>query len=58
MSITLVNRISGAAIAARFARIGRQAKRKRPEYTQEICGPTLTVGVVGLFLILAILTPA
>ena len=38
MSITLVNRISGAAIAGRFAR--RQAKRKRPEHTQEICGPT------------------
>ena len=58
MSITLANRISGAGIGARFARIGRQAKRKRPEYTQEICGPTLTVGVVGLFLLLAILIPA
>jgi hypothetical protein len=55
MSITLLNRISGAAMSGRFAPIGRQAKRKRPEDTQEII---LTVGGVGLLVILAILIPA
>jgi len=57
MPIAVVN-WNSAAIAGRFARIGREAKRKRAEYTQEICGPTLTVCGLGLLLILATLIPA
>jgi len=29
-----------------------------PKYTQEICGPTLTVSALALFLVLAALIPA
>ena len=58
MSIALVNWNSRAAIAGRFARIGRHAKRKRPEYAQEICGPTLTIVALGLLVILGTLIPA
>ena len=55
MWIALVNRISRAANEGRhFARIGRQAKQK---YPQEICGPTLTVGVLGLLVVMATLIP-
>jgi hypothetical protein len=57
MSIAGVN-WNSAAIAGRFARIGREAKRKRAEYTQEICGPTLTVCGLGLLVMLATLIPA
>ena len=57
MSIAVVN-WNSAAIAGRFARIGREAKRKRAEYTQEICGPALTVCGLGLLLILATVIPA
>ena len=49
---------NSAAIAGRFTRIGREAKRKRAEYTQEICGPALTVCGLGLLLILATVIPA
>ena len=49
---------NSAAIAGRFTRIGREATRKRAEYTQEICGPALTVCGLGLLLILATLIPA
>ena len=57
MSITLVNWISWAANEGHFAHIGRQAKQ-RPEYAQEICGPTLIICGLGLLLILAALIPA
>jgi hypothetical protein len=57
MSIAVVN-WSSAAIAGRFARIGRETKRKRAECTQEICGATLTVCGLGFLLILATLVPA
>jgi hypothetical protein len=57
MSIAVVN-WNSAAIAGRIARIGKEIKRKRAEYTQEICGPTLTVCGLGFLLILATLIPA
>ncbi len=44
--------------AGRFARIGRETKRKGAEYTQEICGPTVIVCGLGLLLALATLIPA
>lgn len=57
MSIALLNWISWAANEGHFARIGGQAKQ-RPEHAQEICGPTLIIGGLGLLLILAALIPA
>jgi hypothetical protein len=57
MSIAVV-KWNSAAIAGRFARIGTETKRKRAEYTQEVCGPTLTVCGLGLLLTLATLIPA
>ena len=57
MSITLVNWINWAANEGHFAHIGRQAEQ-RPEYAQEICGPTLIICGLGLLLILATLIPA
>jgi hypothetical protein len=54
MTIAIVNWISWAAAEGHLARIGRQAKH-RPE---EICGPALIIGGLGLFLILATLIPA
>ena len=57
MSIVLVNWISWAANEGHFARIGRQAKQ-RPEHAQEICGPALIIGGLGLLLILPTLIPA
>lgn len=55
MSIALVNWISWAANEGHFAR--GQAEQ-RPEHAQEICGPTLIIGGLGLLLILAALIPA
>ena len=57
MSIAVV-KWNSAAIAGHFARIGRETKRKRTKYTQEICGPMLTVCGLGVLLILATLVPA
>ena len=54
MLIAVVN----STIAGRFARIGRETKRKRVEDTQEICGPTLIVCGLGILLILGTLVPA
>lgn len=58
MSIAFIIRKNWAAIVERFVRVDRQVKKSGPQSTQEICGPLIPLGGLGLYLIFVLLIPA